>query len=128
MIGALAALFIAVPLAELWVLLQLSDAVGAGNTIGIVVATGVVGAVFARRQGLATLRRIEESVRIGQSPGRALVDGGLVLAGGLMLLTPGVITDAAGFFLLLPFTRPLVRDRVLAYVRRRAVVVRGPSY
>lgn len=126
--GALAALFIALPLAELWILLRLSDAVGATNTVGIVVATGVVGAVLARRQGLATLSRVEESVRIGQSPGRTLVDGALVMAGALLLLTPGVITDAAGLFLLIPFTRPLVRDRVLAYVRRRTVVVRGPSY
>lgn len=128
MLGALAALFIAVPIAEIWILLELSDSIGILNTVGVIVLTGVVGAVLARSQGVATLRRIEESVRIGVPPGRELVDGGLVLAGGILLVTPGVLTDVAGFLLLLPFTRPLVRNRVIAYFRDRTVVLRTSSY
>ncbi len=105
----LLALFLLVPLAELALLIEVGRRIGTGPTLAIIVATAVAGAWLARQQGLAVLRGIRRQVEAGQVPSSGLVDGLLILIAGAMLLTPGLITDAAGFFLLLPAGRAVVR-------------------
>ncbi|MBS1262907.1 MAG: hypothetical protein MAG715_00072 [Methanonatronarchaeales archaeon] len=113
MIGTLVLLFVAVPLVELYVLLELSKIMGIPQTVALVLLTGAIGGVLARHQGLRTIRRIREKASRGEPPPSEMVDGALVLVGAAFLLTPGVLTDATGFLLLLPLTRPVVRNYAL---------------
>lgn len=101
----LLALFIALPIVELAILIQVGQWIGVWWTLAIVVATGSLGATLARRQGLRTWLAIQEELRQGRVPAGALVDGLLILIGGVVLLTPGILTDLAGFALLVPATR-----------------------
>ena len=112
-------LFILTPLIELAILVYLGTVIGALYTILIVVATGILGAILARNQGLATLSRIRSSLERGVIPSNELFHGASILAGGLLLLTPGVITDIVGFALLIPQTRLLVVICLRGMIRRR---------
>lgn len=107
MLVRLILLFTVTPLVELAILLHLGSIIGVWYTILIVVITGTVGALLARRQGVAVVGRMRSSMRQGLLPGDELLHGLLVLAGGLLLLTPGLLTDLVGFFLLIPRTRAL---------------------
>lgn len=118
MLGRLLLLFILVPLVELAILVQLGRVVGLWPTLGIVVATGIGGAALARREGLRTLRAFQREVAEGRIPGRPLFDGLAVLVGGAFLLTPGIVTDVAGFVLLAPPTRALLRRWARKTLRR----------
>jgi len=101
----LLALFVLLPLVELALLIQVGRALGLFWTLAIVVATGFLGASLARRQGLRAWLAIQTELREGRMPGGALVDGLLILIGGIVLLTPGILTDLLGFALLVPGTR-----------------------
>lgn len=102
-------LFVAVPILELALLIWIGQAIGVLPTIGIVLLTGAVGAVLARSQGVAVLRRIGEELEVGRAPMGALVDGLLILVGAVLLLTPGVLSDLTGIALLFPPTRGPVK-------------------
>jgi len=115
MLARLALAFVLIPLLELVLLIQLGQWVGVWPTVGLVVLTGVVGAALARAEGLRTLRAFQREVAAGRLPGTPLLDGVAILVGAAFLLTPGLLTDVAGFSLLLPPTRRLIRR----YVRRR---------
>ena len=108
---ALLVLFIVVPLAELYVILKVGDAIGAAWTILLLAADSVLGALLLRSQGRAVWRRFNERSRQGGMPHREVIDGVLVIFGGAFLITPGFITDIVGLVLLLPPTRALVRAR-----------------
>jgi len=112
-------LFVLTPLVELAILVYLGIIIGALYTILIVVATGVVGAVMARHQGLTTLSRIRSNIERGIIPSSELFHGALILVGGLLLLTPGIITDIVGFMVLVPQTRRIIGRWLLSFVRRR---------
>jgi UPF0716 protein FxsA len=86
--------------------------------IAIVVVTGVVGSILARREGWKVLERIREDARTGQMPGDALIDGFLVLLAGVLFVLPGVLTDVVGIVLLFPPTRSLVKRGVAAWFKR----------
>lgn len=112
-------LFILMPLIELAILVYLGTIIGALYTVLIVVATGILGAVMARHQGLAALSRIRSSIESGIMPANELFDGALILAGGLLLLTPGIITDIVGFAVLVPQTRCIIRRWIRSLIHRR---------
>lgn len=112
-------LFILMPLIELAILVYLGTIIGALYTVLIVVATGISGAVMARHQGLAALSRIRSSIESGIMPANELFDGALILAGGLLLLTPGIITDIVGFAVLVPQTRRIIRRWIRSLIHRR---------
>ncbi len=112
-------LFTVVPVVELGLLVQLGRYVGLAATIGIVLLTGIIGASLARWQGLATLRRVQADMAEGRAPTGSLVDGLLILVAGAVLLTPGLITDAVGFLLLIPPTRAAVRRTLVESFRKR---------
>jgi UPF0716 protein FxsA len=97
--------FVVVPLVEVVLLIELGQRIGFWPTVAIQVATGLVGASLAREQGLAIWARIQKELAAGKMPAAQLVDGLLVLGAGLVLLTPGLLTDAVGLLLLFPWTR-----------------------
>ena len=109
-------LFLVVPLAEIWVLIEVGSVVGAVATIGLVVLTAVVGAALMRAQGLATLFRARAAMAKGEVPALELLEGAVILIAGALLLTPGFITDATGFACLVPSVR---RRLILATVSLR---------
>ena len=115
-------LFTVVPLLELFLLVKLGTVIGIGPTVLIVIFTGVLGAWLARWQGLGVLRRLSEDMAGGRLPTNALIDGLLILIAGAVLLTPGLITDALGFLLLVPQGRAMVRKAVAARLEKSAVV------
>lgn len=109
MLSYLMALFIIVPTIELYLLIKVGGAIGAANTIFLIIATGALGAALARAQGFAVLRRIQDSLNEGRMPTDDMVNGVMILVGGILLLTPGIITDALGFLLLIPATRDIIK-------------------
>ena len=111
--GLLAVLFLVVPLVELYVIIQVGQAIGALNTVGILLLDSLIGAWLMKREGLAVVRRLQAKVDHGEVPGSELVDAFLILFGGALMLTPGFVTDIIGMALLLPPVRIVVR-RVLA--------------
>ena len=118
MFARLAILFVVVPLLELALLVQLGQWVGLWPTLGLVLATGVAGASLARAQGLRTLAAFQAELASGRLPSGPLMDGLAVLVGGAFLLTPGLLTDVAGFSLMVPVTRRWIQRRVSARLRR----------
>jgi len=103
--GKLLLVFTIIPFIELAILLKLASATSAMTTLLIIVITGVVGAYFAKQQGMIVIKNIQEETNNGSIPGNELMHGLCVLIGGLLLLTPGILTDAFGFSLLFPVTR-----------------------
>lgn len=105
MLGRLILIFTIVPLVELFILIKIGGQIGALNTVLLVVMTAVLGALLARLEGLRTLQQIQSSLSRGQIPAEELIDGVLIFAGGILLITPGVLTDLFALVLLFPFTR-----------------------
>ena len=93
---------IAVPLIELYFLISVGKVIGAGMTVAVVILTAVIGAWLLRLQGLATLNRIQRTTAAGKLPATELIEGLILLITGALLLTPGFVTDAIGFTLLVP--------------------------
>ena len=92
--------------------------VGFWPTIALVALTGVTGAWLARTEGLRTMWKLRDDVANGRVPGQAIMDGMAVLAGGTLLLTPGILTDVIGFGLLFPATRHAMQKRIMARLER----------
>lgn len=111
----LIAFFILMPIAELAVLMEVHAAVGLWNTIAIVVLTGFGGAILARWQGLMVVMDIQRDLAEGRMPAPRLIDGVMILVAGLLLITPGLITDTVGFLLLVP----IVRKEIRVWLRRK---------
>jgi UPF0716 protein FxsA len=123
----LVAIFILVPLAELYVILQVGDAIGVLWTIALLAADSLIGSLLLRTQGRAVWRRFNEALGEGRMPHREVIDGVLVIFGGAFLITPGFITDVVGLALLIPPTRAVIRRVVVRRLGRRVVtgVVEG---
>jgi UPF0716 protein FxsA len=102
-------LFTLVPLIELYILIKLGSVYGAFTTIALVIGTGLLGAWLAKQQGLLVWMKIQEQTSQGRLPAEQLIDGFLILVAGVVLLTPGLLTDITGFLLLVPFTRALIK-------------------
>ncbi|MFC4075761.1 FxsA family protein [Salinithrix halophila] len=102
-------LMILVPALEIWGLVSIGKVIGSWSTVLAVITTGIVGGWLARWQGLQTLNLARVQLNNGELPGDAILDGVCILSGGLLLLTPGFFTDAAGLFLLIPYTRGIVK-------------------
>lgn len=109
MFGRLLLLFILTPLIELWLLMLVSERLGASTTIWMVLVTGFVGASLAKRQGLSTWLSIQRETQQGNLPAASLVDALMIFVAGLLLITPGILTDFVGFSLLVPPVRALLR-------------------
>ncbi len=125
LVPLLALLFVVVPVAELTILIRLGGAIGALPTIALVIAMGFAGATLARLQGTLALRRLHEDLARGVPPGAALLDGALVLVAAVLLLTPGLLTDAVALLLFVPPVRRLVGRGVAAWAKGRFEVHAG---
>lgn len=105
----LVVLFILVPAIELWGLIQVGKVIGGWTTVALVIFTSVLGAWLAKQQGLQVIRLIQLQLSRGQMPTDALFDGAMILAGAILLLTPGFFSDILGLVLLIPYTRMIIR-------------------
>lgn len=119
MLGRLFILFTLVPLLELYLLIKVGSYLGAETTIMLIVLTGGVGALMARMQGFQVLVQIRERLRAGGLPADELLAGGLIVVGGLLLVTPGLLTDAVGLALLLPVVRSQIVKWIKKYLRQK---------
>lgn len=117
-------LFVAVPIVEIYVIIQVGQAIGALWTILILVADSILGSVLMRTQGRAAWRRFNAAIAAGRVPGREVIDGALVIFGGALLLTPGFVTDIFGLLFLLPPTRSVIRRLLVRRFAGRFVVAR----
>ena len=120
---ALIAVFIAVPILELYVIVKVGGLIGVLPTLVLLFAMSVLGATLLRHQGRGAWQRFNAALAARRFPGREVADGLMITVGGVLLLTPGFITDAVGLLLLLPPTRALARRLLQAYVARRFLVV-----
>jgi UPF0716 protein FxsA len=107
-------LFIAVPIAEIWVLIEVGTVIGPVPTVALVVLTAVVGAALMRMQGVRTLARVQRSIAAGEVPAIEMMEGAFILVAGALLLTPGFVTDTLGFACLIPPLRLRIIHAVIA--------------
>ncbi len=98
-------LFIGIPIIEIWLLIDIGREIGTFSTILLIVITGITGAYLTKLQGLITIFKIKENLKLGIMPSEELLDGVLIILAGGFLITPGLLTDTAGFLLLFPKTR-----------------------
>jgi UPF0716 protein FxsA len=121
-------LFIVVPIAEIYVIIQVGQAIGALPTIALLIADSILGSMLMRSQGRLAWRRFNDAVAAGRAPAREVLDGAMVIFGGAFLLTPGFITDIFGLILLLPPTRAILRTFIVRAALRRTPAGRGATF
>jgi len=102
--------FTLIPVAEIYLLIKMGTVIGAFHTVLLVVLTGFIGAYLARMQGMRTMMRVRASLQQGITPTDDLIDALLIFIAGIVLLTPGFITDASGLLILYPYTRRIFKQ------------------
>lgn len=112
-------LFISVPIIEIFVLLDAAERIGLWPTLLMVIATGVAGAYLTKSQGMDLLKRIQVSTSRGELPAEELIDGLFIMVGGVLLLTPGLLTDLFGFICLTPFSRSPLKRYLIAWFKKK---------
>ncbi len=132
MFRRLVLLFIVVPIVELAVLIELGRLIGLWPTLGVIAVTGILGAMLASREGLRAWHAFQMEMAEGRVPGRPILDGLSIFAGGALLLTPGLLTDILGFTLLVRPTRRWIQNRLVdrlggRLVRQGQVFIRTSS-
>jgi UPF0716 protein FxsA len=126
-VWALILVFIAVPIAELYLIYLVGDAIGVLPTLLLLAADSLLGSVLLRSQGRSVWNRFNETIAAGRVPRREVMDGVLVIFGGAFLITPGFLTDIVGLALLIPPTRRIVRRTVERRLGRRVEVGMRPQ-
>ena len=124
MVGVLVLLFLIVPLAELYVIIQVGQAVGALNTIALLILISAAGAWLVKREGMSVWKRFQRQVESGAVPGKEIADGVMILFAGALLMSPGFLTDVLGICLLLPPVRAVLRGVLMKQAARRAGIIR----
>ena len=127
MLAIFALLFIVIPMVEIYVAVLVGHTIGALDTIGLLLLLSIVGVWLTKREGISVISRIRRQLEAGQMPTNELIDGGLVLAGGVMLIAPGFVTDALGLLLLFPPTRIVARGVLKRRFRGRVTYYGGPT-
>jgi UPF0716 protein FxsA len=122
-LALLVILFIVVPIAELYVIIQIGSLIGVWATLALLLADALLGSLLLRHQGRGAWRRFNEALAARRFPGREVADGLMIAVGGTLLLTPGFITDIFGLALLIPPSRAILRRLLRSFVTRRFVVV-----
>ena len=115
-------LFMLIPFFEMWILIEVGGWIGALPTIGLVVLTATIGLSLLKQQGLSTLMRARRKIDEGAIPASELVSGVMIAVGGALLLTPGFVTDALGFALLIPQTRQWLLFKLIDRYRDKIVI------
>jgi UPF0716 protein FxsA len=122
-VALLVVVFIVVPIVELYVIIQVGEAIGVLPTIALLLADALLGALLLRHQGRGAWRRFNAALAERRFPGREVADGLMIAIGATLLLTPGFVTDVFGLILLVPPTRAIVRRLSRAYFARRFIVL-----
>lgn len=117
--GKLFLAFTIIPFVELYILFQLADLTSPLTALTIVILTGIVGAFIAKREGLYIFKQTQNQLAQGQLPKDTLIEGLCVLIGGILLLTPGILTDLFGFSLLFPITRIIYRETIKKHFKTK---------
>jgi UPF0716 protein FxsA len=120
-------LFIVVPIVEIYVIIQVGQAIGALWTVALLIADSILGGMLMRSQGRAAWRRFQAAATAGRVPAREVLDGTLVIFGGAFLLTPGFVTDIFGLAFLLPPSRAVIRNLLVRRLTFGVVRSVGPS-
>lgn len=120
MLARILALFLILPAVELALLMYVSTIIGFLETVAIIVVTGIVGGLLARREGVSAWNRLNQKMAAGGLPGNELVDGVIILIAGALLVTPGVLTDVVGFMGLIPLSRRFIRRYALKRFQKTA--------
>jgi len=120
-------LFVVLPVLEIYLLIQVGQVIGAWWTVLLLVADGILGTWLMKREGSRAWQALRQALDDQRMPARELADGALILVGGTLLLTPGFLSDVAGFALVLPFTRPVARTALTRYVTRKFLAGTGPA-
>ena len=115
-------LFMLIPIVEMWIIIEVGGWIGALPTIGLVVLTATIGLSLLKQQGLSTLMRARRKMDEGAIPASELVSGVMIAVGGALLLTPGFVTDALGFALLIPQTRQWLLFKLIDRYRDKIVI------
>jgi UPF0716 protein FxsA len=123
----LIALFIVVPIAELYVIIQVGEAIGVWPTLALLLADALLGSFLLKHQGRGAWRGFNEALAQRRFPGKEVVDGVLIVVGGTLLLAPGFLTDIVGLLLLIPPTRAIVRGLLRRFTIGRFIVVGMPG-
>jgi UPF0716 protein FxsA len=126
-VALLVILFIVVPIAELYLIIQIGSLIGVVPTLALLLADALLGSLLLRQQGRGAWRRFNAALAERRFPGREVADGLLIAIGGTLLLTPGFLTDIVGLVFLIPPTRAIVRRLLRGVVGRRLVVVGAPG-
>ena len=120
-------LFIIVPVIELILLFQVGARIGPLPTLGIIIITAIIGARLTRAQGAHNMQRARTAMNEGRMPHQEVLDGMMIIIAGVMLITPGFLTDALGFTLLFPSLRAKLRKRLAKSLNRRVQIVGNPA-
>jgi UPF0716 protein FxsA len=126
MLALIALLFIVLPLVEIYVIVQVGSAIGALNTIGLLLLVSLGGVWLAKHEGFWVLRRLRDQLDAGRMPTNELIDAGLVLVGAILLIFPGFVTDVLGLLLLFPPTRVVARTLVKRRFQFQVYGTAGP--
>jgi len=110
-------LFVLVPVTELYILIEVGKKIGSLTTIGVIILTGIIGTYLVKSQGFMILRKIQNDLNEGIMPGDSLIQGAIILAGGILLLTPGFVTDILGFIFLMPASRNILKKYLLKWLK-----------
>jgi UPF0716 protein FxsA len=125
--GILFLMFVLIPLVEFGLLIEVGRRLGTLDTLLLVLGTGIVGAWLARLEGFRILHQVQRELEAGRMPGEQMFDGLLVLVAGIVLITPGILTDIAGLLLLMPPTRApiksLIRWKLTRVASRRRIEI-----
>jgi UPF0716 protein FxsA len=110
-------LFVIIPVTELYILIEVGKKIGSLTTIGVIILTGIIGTYLVKSQGFMILRKIQSDLNEGIMPGDSLIQGAIILAGGILLLTPGFVTDILGFIFLMPASRNILKKYLLKWLK-----------
>ena len=110
-------LFIVIPIIELYIIVQVAQTTGVFNSIALLILVSLIGAWLVKAEGTGVLKKIRQQLMNAEMPNKEIVDGGLILLAGALMLTPGFLTDAFGLLLLFPVTRPIFRTLIIRKVK-----------
>ncbi|AWL13291.1 UPF0716 protein YtzA [Saliniradius amylolyticus] len=119
--GKLFLLFAIMPIIEIAVLIEVGEQIGGWNTVGLVILSAIVGAYLVRQQGMMTALQARQKMQLGQLPGQEMVEGLMLVVAGVLLVTPGFVTDIFGLALTLPMIRPTIAKAVLKHMQVHVV-------
>jgi len=126
--GKLFILFAILPIIEIAILINVGEIIGGWNTVLLVIVSAFIGAYLVRQQGFSTLMQAQSKMQAGAMPGQEMAEGLLLVIAGVLLVTPGFVTDVLGFVLCLPITRPIIAKKLLKHLAVKVVTAQQGGF